>query len=245
VNIILRFGVLAASVAGFIGSPYAVLAQGVDVSAKIELQESDSSHHGAAKIASDSNSVVMWLSPLQPGAVSQVAAARQNAFKLVQKDKQFTPHLLVVPTGSSVEFPNLDPFYHNVFSLFNGKRFDLGLYEAGSTRTVRFDREGVSYIFCNIHPEMGAVVLSLSTPYYAVASAQGVVTIHNVAPGSYRVSLWSENGKPASLNGASRTIQVGPEEVNLGSIQIQTVRNSMQHKNKFGEEYPPDVKPTY
>jgi plastocyanin len=188
----------------------------------------------------------MWLSPLQVTSIIQPAAAHPSVYKLVQKDKQFTPHLLVVPTGSSVEFPNLDPFYHNVFSLFNGKRFDLGLYEAGTTRTVRFDREGVSYIFCNIHPEMGAVVLSLSTPYYAIAPAQGIVTIHNVPAGTYRLNLWSENGQPASLSEASRTIQVGPEDLHLGSIQIRASTNPMgQHKNKFGEEYPPDVKPTY
>ena len=76
----------------------------------------------------------------------------------------FTPHILVVPVGSVVRFPNADPFFHNVFSLFDGKRFDLGLYEAGSTKEVTFSREGLSYIFCNIHPEMSAVVISLSTP---------------------------------------------------------------------------------
>jgi len=65
--------------------------------------------------------------------------------------------VLVVPVGSVVDFPNHDPFFHNVFSLFDGKRFDLGLYEAGATNSVRFDRLGVSFLFCNIHPEMSAV----------------------------------------------------------------------------------------
>ena len=68
--------------------------------------------------------------------------------------------MLVVPVGSVVAFPNRDPFFHNVFSLFEGKRFDLGLYEAGSTRDVLFDKPGVSYIFCNIHAEMSAVVIA-------------------------------------------------------------------------------------
>ena len=85
---------------------------------------------------------------------------------LRQKNKTFEPHLLVVTKGSTVEFPNLDPWFHNVFSLFNGKKFDLGLYEAGTTRTVHFDREGVSYIFCNIHPEMSAVVVVVASSYY-------------------------------------------------------------------------------
>ena len=219
-------------------------AQGVDVNVKVEVQP-DSISRGISKSSTDSNGVVLWLSALQPNA-----AARQpphpNSYRLIQRGKQFTPHLLVVPTGSSVEFPNLDPFYHNVFSLFNGKRFDLGLYEAGTSKIVRFDREGASYIFCNIHPEMGAVVLSLSTPYYAMASAQGLVTIHNVPPGSYRLSLWSENGLPASLNAASRTIQVASVDVNLGTIQIRaTASPMMQHKNKFGEDYLPDPNRDY
>ena len=81
--------------------------------------------------------------------------------------------MLVVPAGSLVEFPNRDPFFHNVFSLFEGKRFDLGLYEAGTTRTVRFDRPGISYIFCNIHPEMSAVIITVSTPLYAIAKEDG------------------------------------------------------------------------
>ena len=90
--------------------------------------------------------------------------------RLVQKNKSFEPHILVVPAGSMVEFPNRDPFFHNVFSLFEGKRFDLGLYEAGTSRMVRFDRPGISYIFCNIHPEMSAVVITMATPLYAISN---------------------------------------------------------------------------
>ena len=114
--------------------------------------------------------VVVWLTPLAPAIADPVSTPKPGHYRLVQKDKTFTPHLLVIPTGSSVDFPNLDPFFHNVFSLFNGKRFDLGLYESGSSRTVHFDHDGVSYIFCNIHPEMSAVIITLSTPYYGVSA---------------------------------------------------------------------------
>jgi plastocyanin len=242
VNIQMRFTFLSLLVLGLFGTSSSTRAQGVDVSVKIEMLP-EAGSHSTSKASSDSNGVVLWLSPLEANATRQ---PHPNNYRLIQKGKQFTPHLLVVPTGSSVEFPNLDPFYHNVFSLFNGKRFDLGLYEAGTSKIVRFDREGVSYIFCNIHPEMGAVVLSLSTPYYAMASAQGMVTIHNVPPGSYRLSLWSENGLPASLNAASRTVQVASADVNLGMIEIRsTVSPRMQHKNKFGEDYPPDMNRDY
>ena len=91
---------------------------------------------------------------------------------LQQKNKTFEPHLLVVTKGSTVDFPNRDPWFHNVFSLFNGKRFDLGLYEAGTSRTVHFDREGISYIFCNIHPEMSAVVVVLASQYFAYPTSR-------------------------------------------------------------------------
>src|SRR5260370_32548605 len=133
----------------------------------------------------------------------------------------FTAYLLVGPMGSQVEFPNEDPFFHNVFSLFNGKRFDLGLYESGTSRSVRFDREGVSYIFCNIHPEMGAIVLALNTPYYGISGENGVVALHNVPAGSYRLSVWSGNGQPGNPEESQQIVQVSTNPVHLGEITLQ------------------------
>ncbi|WP_433964669.1 hypothetical protein [Tunturiibacter gelidiferens] len=177
---------------------------------------------------------------MKPGTTVPPSLARQPLYRLVQKDKMFAPHLLVVPTGSSVQFPNEDPFFHNVFSLFNGKRFDLGLYESGTTRSVRFDREGVSYIFCNIHPEMGAVILALSTPYYGISTKDGIVSIHNVPPGSYRLNVWSENGELVSQTAVEQVIQVSSEPARLGNITLQTAVDALaRHENKFGEDYKP------
>ena len=90
--------------------------------------------------------------------------SRSDARRAGAEEQEICSASAGVTRGSSVEFPNRDPWFHNVFSLFNGKRFDLGLYEAGSTRTVHFDREGISFIFCNIHPEMSAVIVVLRTP---------------------------------------------------------------------------------
>jgi hypothetical protein len=158
----------------------------------------------------------------------------------------FTPHLLVVPTGTQVEFPNQDPFFHNVFSLFNGKRFDLGLYESGTSRSVRFDREGVSYIFCNIHPEMGAVVLALNTPYYGISDENGVVALHNVPAGSYRLNVWSEIGQLANPNVSQRIVQVSTDPVYLGDITLWATTDALaHHKNKFGEDYEPSREQKY
>src|SRR5271156_4334056 len=92
---------------------------------------------------------VVWLEPLE-GTPAPPFVPRDH-YTLLQKNRTFIPHLQVIPVGSIVQFPNADPFYHNVFSLFEGKRFDLGLYEAGTTRNVVFDKPGISYIFCNIH----------------------------------------------------------------------------------------------
>lgn len=202
----------------------------VDVTAHVEVMR-----HSEQPRRIGAGEVVVWLTSLE--AAETVPAKLQN-YTLTQKDKAFFPHLLVVPVGSKVDFPNLDPFFHNVFSLFNGKRFDLGLYEGHSRRSVQFDREGISYIFCNIHPDMGAVVVSLSTPYFAVSSANGSVTLHGVPSGRYRLNVWAENVAAESLNGLSRTVEVGPQNSQIGMLHLETSGNPMaHHTNKFGEPY--------
>ena len=232
----LRLVIVRILAAAVFWQAYLVVAPAADVSARFELRGSRNEGH---RHTDATLPVVMWLSALTPGVANASFPPHQNGYRLVQKDKQFSPHLLVVPTGSSVEFPNMDPFFHNVFSLFNGKRFDLGLYESGARRMVRFDREGVSYIFCNIHPEMGAVILSLNTPYFGTSDSDGKVTIHNVPPGSYRLNVWSEDAQATSLGAITKTIQVGSEDVHLGSMQLQTAADpKLKHKNKFGEDYP-------
>jgi hypothetical protein len=220
--------------------------QGVEVSGKVLIskltQPAAQRHKDEPSVAN----VVVWLSPMKPGSVSPILPARQPLYRLVQKDKMFTPHLLVVPTGSQVEFPNQDPFFHNVFSLFNGKHFDLGLYESGTSRSVRFDREGVSYIFCNIHPEMGAIVLALNTPFYGVSGENGIVVLHNVPAGSYRLNIWSENGQPANPEASPRIVQVSTDAVHLGDITLQATTDAFaHHKNKFGEDYEPSREQKY
>ena len=220
-------------------------AQGVDVSARIVLQNEKRSGDAGSKKTSEASEVVMWLSPLQ-ALGSTPASPAHPPYRLLQKDKQFTPHLLVVPTGSNVEFPNTDPFFHNVFSLYNGKRFDLGLYESGTSRSVRFDREGVSYIFCNIHPEMAAVVLALSTPFYGISQANGAVVIHGVPPGSYRLHVWSEHAKPPDQREFQRVLRVTGEALNVGEITMESTASPLNnHKNKFGDDYKPGSGPQY
>jgi hypothetical protein len=183
-------------------------------------------------------SSVIWLEPFQP-----VAPPAPGKFALLQKNKMFTPHLLVVPVGSSVAFPNADPFFHNVFSLFDGKRFDLGLYEAGSTRSVLFSRVGVSYIFCNIHSEMSAVVIALDTPFYGIADPHGSFRIQDVPDGDYNLQIWVEGQAQKSLDEQTRRVHISGAVAELGDIRANAA--NQQHLNKFGRPYEPDAEPPY
>lgn len=199
---------------------------------------------------SDQANVVVWLTP---AGASQARQAAMNISPphsiLLQKNKSFHPHILVATEGAEVEFPNADPFFHNVFSLFEGKRFDLGLYEAGSSRTVRFDRPGISYIFCNIHPEMSATVVILkNTAYYGVSDRSGRITIPNVPEGNYALEVWEEGASPDSLKNLQREFAVSKENASLGVIRL--TRSSglhVTHKNKYGRDYetPTPANPAY
>jgi hypothetical protein len=166
----------------------------------------------------------------------------------VQKDKAFHPHILVVPVGAVVEFPNRDPWFHNVFSLFEGKRFDLGLYEAGTTRLVHFDRPGISYIFCNIHPQMSAVVVTVATPYWAISDRNGELRIPGVPAGRYALHLWGERASPEFLAASARDIAVSPESHSLGILRVPAGPSQLaHHKNKYGQDYqePSPANPIY
>ncbi len=157
----------------------------------------------------------------------------------------FTPHLLVVPVGSTVMFPNADPFFHNVFSLFDGKRFDLGLYEAATSRAVVFSREGVSYVFCNIHSQMSAVVIAITTPYYAVADADGVFHLRDVPIGKYEMHVWVEGQRQPALDQLTKSVRITEDSKDLGKIPIDDKRDPHPHLNKFGQPYDRDIKPDY
>jgi plastocyanin len=222
-----KFGLALAVIVGFLAARSA--AQGVNVTGRVAYYGSANSPTGV--------SAVVWLLPAGTGdspAVKPVEAV------LRQKNKAFDPHLLVVTKGSTVEFPNLDPWFHNVFSLFNGKKFDLGLYEAGTTRTVHFDRQGVSYIFCNIHPEMSAVVVVVSSPYYAVAAKDGGFSIADVPPGQYMLHVWSENSLPETLEALSREVEVNGTVHSVGTLRVRVTDAAQnQHKNKYGQDYEP------
>jgi plastocyanin len=186
--------------------------------------------------------VVLWLTPVGSVSLSNSPAPQaSDRPRLVQRNKSFEPHVLVVPVGSVVEFPNRDPFFHNVFSLFEGKRFDLGLYEAGSTRDVVFDKPGISYIFCNIHSEMSAVVIAVSSPYYGTSDAHGRVSIPNVPPGRYTLRIWYEEALPEELNKLTREVNISEDAASLGAMRLPATNMPQSHQNMYGHDYPPPL----
>jgi plastocyanin len=187
---------------------------------------------------------VVWLNPVDEAPAT--LTPHPGRFTLVQKNRMFSPHLLVIPVGSVVIFPNADPFFHDVFSLFNGKRFDLGLYEAGTSKEVVFSREGVSYIFCNIHPEMSAVVLAISTPLYAIADSSEQFAIHHLPAGEYELHVWIEGTPQPSLDRMAKRVRIGPGGSNSVVVDATNVPHGAQkHLNKFGQPYDRETKPTY
>jgi plastocyanin len=178
----------------------------------------------------------IWLTPLHTASIS--APATGKTYILLQKNKQFSPHLLIVPVGSVVHFPNADPFFHNVFSEFEGRRFDLGLYEAGSSKEVTFGREGVSYIFCNIHPQMSAVVIALSTPFYSVEGTRGHFHIANVPPDDYMLHVWVEGEGQGTPNVSARRVRISADHTDLGVIHLPLIPHGpAPHDNEYGQKY--------
>ncbi len=188
-----------------------------------------------AKSSTDARNIVLWLTP----DADLVKPKPAEHLRLVQKNKSFEPHLLVIPVGSVVAFPNRDPFFHNVFSLFEGKRFDLGLYEAGSTRDVHFDKPGVSYIFCNIHPEMSAVVVVLDTPFYGISDQRGQILIPNVPLGRYTRRIWYEGSPPETLRELTREVTISDNTSTLGVLRLPDPGIPQPHKNLYGQDYAP------
>lgn len=220
---------------GFCLFPLAGRAQDSVVTAKVvEAKQGTGS-------VSDAPNVVVWLTPMDDStqaSASQVASDQSP--QLVQQNKTFEPHVLVVRVGAVVQFPNRDPFFHNIFSLYDGKRFDLGLYEAGTTRSVRFDRPGVSFLFCNIHAEMSAAVVAVDTPYFAISDRLGRVSIPNVPEGRYEMHIWYERGTPENLKSLARTVVISGSSHALPVIRvIDNPDFTSAHKNKYGQDYVP------
>jgi plastocyanin len=132
---------------------------------------------------------VVYLDPAPQAAFEPRDAPRA---RIDQHDETFVPHVLAIVAGTTVDFPNSDITYHNVFSLSRAKTFDLGRYARGKSKSIRFDSPGIVRVFCEIHSHMSAFVLVFAHRYFAVTDPDGDYRIDNVPPGNYNVFVWNE-----------------------------------------------------
>jgi plastocyanin len=218
-------------------------AQQIRVSGQIRTSDETTSSQ-----RKDNSNVAVWLEPVIPSRIrrANLGIEENRHFQLVQKNKQFEPHLLVVPVGAVVRFPNKDVIFHSVFSMFNNKRFDLGLYEAGTDKTITFSKPGISYIFCNIHAQMSATVITLETPYFAVSNGKGDFVIPRVPVGEYVLNIWAEGASADLLRTLRRMVTVSPSSSNFGTFDLKLSTPETTHKNKYDSLYdPPSATPSY
>jgi plastocyanin len=231
----------------------AVASPQAPVTVQVEVVGHNAAKPQPAGSAQNHSNIAVWLTPLSDSsgagnavlASSRTLPVRQN-LQLVQRNKSFDPHVLMVQAGSTVQFPNKDPFFHNVFSLFDGKRFDLGLYEGGSSNSARFDRPGVSFLFCNIHPEMSAVIVVVDTPYFALSDHAGRVVLPNVPDGRYLMHVWYERASAEDLKALNRVVNISDSTRSLEAVQVTDTGDfELTHKNKYGQDYTPQTSPAY
>jgi hypothetical protein len=157
---------------------------------------------------------------------------------MVQKNKKFIPHVLAIPTGTVVEFPNLDPIFHNAFSNYSGQVFDIGLYKPGTSRSVPFTREGVVRVFCNIHSNMSAVIVVLDTPWFAVTAPDGTFRIPDLRPGEYRLKIFHERATASELASVERTVRIEGSDLVLPRIALSEAGYlPAPHLDKHGKPY--------
>lgn len=177
------------------------------------------------------NETLVWLEP-----AGRTFKKPGGAFTMTTRSKTFLPHVMAVPAGSTINFPNEDPIAHNLFSLTPGNTFDLGLYRRGPGKTQKFETPGAVNVYCNVHPNMSAVVHVMSTPYYGFADANGDYSF-DVPPGKYRINAWNEQGGSTMAE-----LEVKGDGAVAGStlltIDGRNVRLT-QHTNKFGQTYRP------
>jgi plastocyanin len=207
------------------------------VTGSIQLVQSSDS---AVKKKRDLSGVVVWLTSSE--GPSQHIVRKHT--EMLQKDKKFSPHILAIETGTTVDFPNLDPIFHNAFSNYDGQVFDVALYPPGSSRAVRFDRPGIVRVFCNIHPTMSAIIVVLDSGHFTTTDRGGRYSLPNVSPGTYEVHFFHERATPETLTKATQRIVVSGDNETL-TLPPATISESgylpAAHKNKYGQDYPVDA----
>src|SRR5713226_9564300 len=174
---------------------------------------------------------LIWLEPIGVRAPKPVP----GKFQMVTRGKMVLPHVLAVPAGSTADFPNDDPISHNRFSLSSNNAFDLGLYRKGAGKSQRFDTPGLVNVYCNVHPNMSAVIQVMSTPYYAFADQTGSYALNNVPAGRYRLIAWNEQG--GQIESPVEVTTAGTVSGNVALMLDSRNYRLTQHLNKLGKPY--------
>jgi plastocyanin len=184
----------------------------------------------------DGSNAVVWIEGLKkraPGARTEGPARAE----MKSQGKKFVPRVIAVEKSGEVQFPNVDPIYHNVFSVSPSNRFDLGLYRSGGSREKRFDESGLVRVYCNIHPQMVGFVMVVDSDFAAVTGPDGAFRFDGVPPGSWTVKAWHEEGGEGSAPVAVRAATDSAVAIRLDASAFKTE----PHKNKYGKDYPPQA----
>lgn len=183
---------------------------------------------GTIKLAGkkDGKGVVVYLENV-PGPV-----AKQKNATIKQREKQFDPPLTIVVKGTTIDFPNEDKIFHNVFSVSRPARFDLGLYKSGSMKSVEMKRSGVVDVYCNIHPDMVAKVKVLDNAFYTITGPDGRFDIKDVPAGEYPIVAWLPSGGETSGK-----VTIKPGEAATIDLEVKEVATSTTHTRKDGTPY--------
>ncbi|MCE9575551.1 MAG: hypothetical protein K8W52_20535 [Deltaproteobacteria bacterium] len=168
---------------------------------------------GSVKVDGKGAGGVLGFVTLEPiGRKSKGRAPKQRVME--QRNREFAPHVLAVPVGSTVTFPNFDSIFHNVFSRSDASMFDLGLYKGGEAREIKFEKEGIVRLGCNLHANMSAYVVVVSAPHYVITGDDGSFTFKSLEPGKYTLKAWSEKSKApitqvVTVKAGDNTVEVG------------------------------------
>ena len=174
---------------------------------------------------------LIWLDPSGGKIVKKSPAT----FQMMTRGKMLIPHVLAIPVGSTVEFPNDDPISHNLFSLSSSNSFDLGIYRRGAGKSHKFDTPGLVNVYCNVHPNMSAVIYVMATPYYVFSDAAGNYALTDVPPGKYTLTAWNEQG--GQTDTPVEVSATGSVSGNLSVTLDSRNYRATQHTNKLGKPY--------
>jgi len=208
---------VALGAAAALAAPAAARAQ---LSGRVTVTEA------GGRLASDVGNAVVWLEGPAP-------RARPVRVEMTLDGRSFRPRVVVVPVGSTVVFPNRDPFNHNVFSLSSPNDFDLGLYGRGTSGEQRFRHPGLVRVYCNIHPKMSGFVLVIDNAHYTQPGADGAYAIEHVEPGRYTLHVWFERAPEVTQEITVPAGGLAGQDIALDASGY----HYQPHKNKYGQEY--------